>query len=461
MPRPYSRYRGEDERAADERRAQALQRQLAEEVSGVATTFIDHSGAARVKAVSLAGLARAARSGLGFSPVIDAFDSQGGINADSPLDKPDGDLRMVPDLDHFAVLPAPEGWAWAPGDRFHQDGTVYAGCQRSFARAQVADGLSQGISALMAFEVEWMVGLDQDDFVPAVGGTGYGLSRLLDGADYARDVLDSLEAAGVRVEQLHPEFGPGQFEVSVAAQDPVSAADTNVLVKLIISAVSARHGMRAAFAPAVLAGNVGNGGHLHASFWSGGQNLLAGGTGPHGMTERGESIAATLLGGLPALLAIGAPTPGSYLRLQPSRWAGVFQVWGTENREAALRFIEAGPADPDSANLELKCFDGSANPYLLAGAVLAVALAGADQKATLPPEVSGDPGAPGHPQAGQLPRLPGSLAEAVQALEASADLRAALGGELLAGFTAARRAEIALAEGKTEEEIAAASRWVL
>ncbi len=461
MPRPYSRYRGEDERAADERRAQALQRQLAEEVSGVATTFIDHSGAARVKAVPLAGLAKAARSGLGFSPVIDAFDSQGGINAASPLDRPDGDLRMVPDLDHFAVLPAPEGWAWAPGDRFHQDGTVYAGCQRSFARAQVAAGLSQGISALMAFEVEWMVGLDQDDFAPAVGGTGYGLSRLLDGADYARDVLDSLEAAGVRVEQLHPEFGPGQFEVSVAAQDPVSAADTTVLVKLIISAVSARHGMRAAFAPAVLAGNVGNGGHLHASFWTGGQNLLAGGTGPHGMTDRGESIAATLLASLPALLAIGAPSPGSYLRLQPSRWAGVFQVWGTENREAALRFIQASPADPDTANLELKCFDSSANPYLLAGAVLAVALAGADQKATLPPEVSGDPAAPGHPQAGQLPRLPGGLAEAVAALEASADLRAALGGELLAGFTAARQAEIALAAGQTEEEIAAASRWVL
>ena len=461
MPRPFSPFRGEEERAADERRAQALERQLAGEISGVATTFVDHSGAARIKAVPLTGLARAARSGLGFSPVLDAFTSAGGIDGASPLASPEGDLRMVPDLDQLAVLPAPEGWAWAPGDRFHQDGTVYAGCQRSFARAQVAAGLSEGISALMAFEVEWMVGLDDADFHPAVGGTGYGLARFLEAADYVRDVADSLEAAGVRLEQIHPEFGPAQFEVSVAAQDPVSAADTNVLVKLIISAVSARHGMRATFAPAVLTNNVGNGGHLHASFWSGGQNLLAGGTGPHGMTERGESIAATLLAGLPALLALGAPTPGSYLRLQPSRWAGVFQVWGTENREAALRFIEAGPADPDSANLELKCFDGSANPYLLAGAVLAVALAGADQKATLPPEVSGDPAAPGHPQAGQLPRLPGSLAEAVAALEASADLGAALGGALLAGFTAARQAEIVLAAGKTEDEIAAASRWVL
>jgi glutamine synthetase len=461
MPRPFSRHRGAEERATDERRGQALQRQLTGEVSAVATTFIDHSGAARVKTVPLTGLARAARSGLGFSPVIDAFDSQGGINPASPLDKPDGDLRMVPDLDNLAVLPDPEGWAWAPGDRFHQDGTVYAGCQRSFARAQVAAGLAHGISALMAFEVEWMVGLPQDDFQPAAGGTGYGLSRLLSAPDYARDVLDAMEAAGVRVEQLHPEYGPGQFEISVAAQDPVSAADTSLLVKLIISAVTARHGMRATFAPAVLTDNVGNGEHLHASFWSGGQNLLAGGTGPNGLTERGESIMASLLESLPALCAIGAPTPGSYLRLQPSRWAGAYQIWGPENREAALRFIEASPGEPGTANLELKCFDGSANPYLLTGAVMAVALAGADRKASLPPGVSGDPAAPGHPQGDQVPRLPTSLAEAVKALEASDELRSALGEELIAGFLAARRAEMALAEGKSDAEIVAASRWVI
>jgi glutamine synthetase len=234
-----------------------------------------------------------------------------------------------------------------------------------------------------------------------------------------------------------------------------------VLVKLVISAVTAEHGWRAAFAPAVLTGNVGNGGHLHVSFWSDGENLMADGPGRHGLTERGESMAATLLDSLPALLAIGAPSPGSYLRLQPSVWAGAFQVWGAENREAALRLIEAGPGDPGAANLELKCFDNSANPYLVAGAVLAVALAGVDRKATLPDEVSGDPASPASPQAGQARRLPGSLAETAAALAASDDLRAALGDELLDGFLAARRAEIQLAAGKSGEEIIAQSRWIL
>jgi glutamine synthetase len=461
MPRAFSQVRGEEERAADEKRGRELQRQFEDEVSGVAVTFVDHSGAGRIKVVPLDALARAARFGVGFSPVIDAFTSDGGIDAASPLDLPDGDLRMVPDLDRLVVLRDPAGWAWAPGDRFTQDGSVYANCQRSFARAQVARAAEQGLSAQMAFEVEWMVGQDTDAFTPAFSGTGYGLSRFIDAADYVRDVLDSLEAAGVPVEQIHPEYGPAQFEVSVAAEDPVSAADTCVLAKLVISAVSAGHGLRASFAPAVVSDNVGNGGHLHASFWKDGRNLLADGDGRYGLTPEGESILASLLDSLPALLAIGAPTPGSYLRLQPSRWAGAYQIWGVENREAALRLIEAPPSDPGKANAEIKCFDLSANPYLLTGAVMALARTGLARPAGLPAEVSGDPAAPGHPQADSAVRLPTSLADTVKALEASEDLRAALGDELLATFVAARRAAMTLAADQTPAQVIADARWLI
>jgi glutamine synthetase len=461
MPRPFSPARGDQERTADEQRALVLQGQLAGQVSGVAVTYVDHTGAGRIKVVPLDGLARAARAGVGFSPVIDAFTSDGGIDSASPLDNPDGDLRMVPDLDRLVILRDPAGWAWAPGDRFHQDGTVYANCQRTFARAQVATGLAGGISALMAIEVEWMVGRDADDFEPAFRGTGYGLSRFLDGAGYVRDVLESLQAAGVGVEQIHPEYGPAQFEVSVAAQDPVSAADTNVLVKLIIAAVTARYGLRASFAPAVVSDHVGNGGHVHASFWRDGRNLLSGGTGRHGLTGAGESITANLLANLPALLAIGAPSPSSYLRLQPSRWAGAFQVWGRENREAAVRFVAASPAEPGAANVEVKCFDLSANPYLLVGAVMAVALDGANRLDSLPDEVTGDPGAPGHPLADTAIRLPGSLPDALAALEASEVLRAAAGSELIETFAASRRAELALCDGKKDQDVIAHYRWLI
>jgi glutamine synthetase len=211
----------------------------------------------------------------------------------------------------------------------------------------------------------------------------------------------------------------------------------------------------------VLTDNVGNGGHLHASFHIHARNVLEGGEGRYGLTGTGESIMATLLDNLPALLAVGAPTPASYLRLQPSRWAGAYQVWGPENREAAMRFIQASPFAAGAANVELKCFDLSANPYLLAGAVLAIAVAGADRGAQLPAEVTGDPAAPGNPQAANAVRLPGSLADSLKALEASQELNLAAGDELMASYAASRRAEIALAEGASEADIITRARWLI
>ncbi len=151
-----------------------------------------------------------------------------------------------------------------------------------------------------------------------------------------------------------------------------------------IRAVTGAHGLRASFAPVVVARQVGNGCHLHLSAWSEGRNLFAAGDGRYGLTGRGESILVGLLEHLPALCAIGAHSVASYLRLVPQHWAAPYQCWGLENREAALRLI-AGMAgwQDSSANAELKCCGGSADPYHLAGAVAAIAAARRPQ--SIPP----------------------------------------------------------------------------
>jgi glutamine synthetase len=97
---------------------------------------------------------------------------------------------------------------------------------------------------------------------------------------------------------------------------------------------------------------------------------------------------------------------------------------------------------------------------LLVGAVMAVALDGARRQDSLPDEVTCDPAAPGHPLADTAVRLPGSLAEALAALEASDVLRAA-GAELIATFAASRHAELALCEGKKDEDVIAHYRWLI
>jgi glutamine synthetase len=294
---------------------------------------------------------------------------------------------------------------------------------------------------------------------PACGGPAYGMTRVIELSSYSRAVVDALTAQGVPVVQFHPEYAAGQLELSVAPMDPVAAADLSVLVRQTIRAVSMAFGLEVSFAPVVVAGSVGNGAHLHLSPWVEGSNLLAGGRGPYGLTAPGEALMAGLLARLPALSAVCAPSVGSYLRLVPQHWAAPYQCWGRENREAGMRFVSGNAGtEARSANVELKCVDGSANPYLVVGSVVAAALAGYESAVdTLPPEVTVDPAI--LPDSEQPPRLPQSVPEAIAALEADPVLTNALGEPLLRAFLAVRRGEVDLFASATPEEIVAATRW--
>lgn len=79
----------------------------------------------------------------------------------------------------------------------------------------------------------------------------------------------------------------------------------------------------------------------------------------------------------------------SYLRLVPSHRAGAYQCWGLENREAALRLVTGSAGEHQArANIEIKCFDAAANPYLAVGSLIAAGLAGMEAGSRLPPRNS-------------------------------------------------------------------------
>lgn len=315
--------------------------------------------------------------------------------------------------------------------------------------------------ARMAFEIEWTLSETEQEFTPAAHGPAYGYTRLIERSDYLRDLLIALDRQGIVVDQIHPEYGSAQYEISVAAEDPVAAADTFVLVRETIRALSMRVGLRASFSPKVVADGVGNGGHVHLSIWRDGGNLFSPDHGRHGLCADAEAFMAGVLAHLPALLAIGAPSSASYLRLIPSHWAGPFQVWGLENREAALRLITASPGNSDAANLEVKCVDQSANPYLLVAGLIHTGLSGIAAGATLPEPVNVDPASvPAAEQAGEgIVRLPATLEAATDAFEADEVLATAYGPALAATIVDLRRAEIARFADATPEEIVAAVRW--
>ncbi len=425
------------------------------DVELVALTYVDNSGIGRVKGVPVGRLADAAVSGVGMSPVFDAFVLDDSITASPSAGGPVGDLRLVPDLDRIVPLAAQPGWAWAPVDRFSRSGDRHPQCQRGFVESMVVRLAEHGLTALMSFEIEWMLSVaDGDGFEPATTGPAYGTTRIIELSDYCVELVRALGSEGVPVDQLHPEYASGQFEVSVGPADPLAAADRNLLVRQTIRAVGEREGLRTTFSPSVVTGGVGNGMHLHFSLWDGDSTEVAGGDGPFAITRRFESFLAGVLGSLPSLLAVTAPSVASYLRLQPQRWAGPYRCWGVENREAALRLVEGSSA-------EIKVVDATTSPYLAVGAVLAAGLAGIDDDLRLPPDIDVDPASLSADElaARGIERLPENLADAVTAFERSDVLREALGVELHETIAAVRRAEIELFADATDERVVEATRW--
>lgn len=452
------------EREARSRDAQErLEALEAAGVVAVAATFVDNSGITRVKSVPLARLPHLAAWGVGISTSFDRFRFDDWIAGDGAGVEPVGDLRIIPDVGRVVVLAAQPGWAWAPADRYQQSGEPHGQCSRLLLSRLVDELAQRGYAAQTAFEVEWVVSAgDSDDFVPGVIGPGYSMTRLINRSDYCRDVLNALRDEGVIVEQFHPEYAAGQLELSVAPEDPVSAADTSVLVRSTIRAVGVAHGLRTSYSPKVAVPGVGNGGHVHLSLWRDDQNVFSGGDGWFGMTGAAESFSAGVLARLPALLAIGAPSPVSYLRLVPSHWAGVYGCWGLENREAAMRMVTGSAgSESQAANMEVKCFDLLANPYLVLSGLLAAGMAGLADGAQLPEPIDVDPAALAEAslEARGIKRLPTTLRDALAAFRGDDALTQAFGDDLVAALAAVRESELELFEDATDEDLAAATRW--
>lgn len=452
----------EEQRTLEQRQQAALAGRLLggrlrqEGLKRLAITFVTHAGLALVKAVPLARLEPVARDGVGFSPVADAWTVDGLPDPLHSLAVPDGDLRLIPDLEALLPLDAEGGWAWAPADRHDRQGRPYPCDQRSFCRRQWADLCQSGLEVSAGFEIEWVVATDASDgrWCPAVAGAPYGADRLVEASDYLAALADALDAADLPWLQLHPEYGPAQFELSLAPSDPLTAADRLVAARWLIQRVSRRFGWRCSFSPLLEPDLVGNGGHLHLSLSRSGQPLLHAGERQAGLTPEGEKLIAALLAHLPELLPLACPLALSYRRLGPGRWSAPYQAWGVENREAALRLVPSG-SDGAAAHLELKVADLSANPYLLVGAVLAVALHGLKTPQALPDPVVGDPSRLASPP----PRLPLDLAQASVAFAASVVLRQAMGEPLHRTLHESQQAEIRRSERLDPADLLAASRW--
>jgi glutamine synthetase len=416
-------------------------------------TAVDFSGVTRAKAVPIARFPAFVENGMGASPSWLVFCADFGI-AFTPELGVTGDLRLR--IDPEATTVTDHGVAWAPAEFFQQDGERFAGCARWRLRQVVERLAAAGITAATGAELEFV--LTEPDGSPRVGAPwqGYGVRSMLDVAPLLAELTDGFAGAGMPIEQLHAEYGADQFEISLPPADPLTTADRTILGRILIGRAAAKHGLGVSFSPMPFAGGAGNGAHLHLSLTQADRPLFAGGDCAYGLTDQGGAAIAGLVAGLPQVQAVLAGSAVSVLRLGPGRWAGAFACWGLENREAAIRLIADTQGNPHGASVEVKCVDGSANPYLAAAVVLGLALDGITRDLPLPPEVTVDPA--GLPQQPAAMPLAADQQGALDALDGSALARDILGELIVDGTLAVRRYEHATFAGAAPDDVTAAFR---
>lgn len=434
-------------------------------VAGVTISWADNNGIPRSRTVPVAALPRVAEVGVGVTTLFPVFDSADAITfRHKGLSTPSGDVRLIPVLDRLVRLAGQPALAWAPGRIMTADGSPWPYDQRSVLERQVEALAAEGLTALVGYEMEFGVYRDDPDhpdvLTPAHPGPAYSPHALVPIDGFIGDVLRDCAANGLELGQLHAEYGPAQVELSLAATDPVTAADHQLLARQTLRAAARSHGLRLSFAPLPSLDAAGNGWHIHTSLRRDGRNLLAGT--PDGPGPEGAAYIAGLLRDLPAIAAITAPSLGSLARLRPGYFAGAFTFWGVENREAPVRYVPGSDLlGADHANVELKTSDASANPYLALAVLLASGAAGVAEGLTLPPAVQSDPGSWDEAERDTrgIAALPSTPAEQEAALTRNARIAGVLGDELLGAFLAVRRSDAATAKGRPVDEILASLRW--
>lgn len=386
------------------------------------------------------------RPAIGWVPADLALDAFGGLvdNLWGPM----GDLRLSPDpATYVEVDVGPDDlppFRFALATCADLDGNEWDSCPRGILR-RVVDELRDefGLQFLAAFEHEFAL-IRPDVPVPFSVDAARRAEPLL------TRIVTAMIEAGLGPENVLPEFGHNQIEVTHDPAVGVGAADRAVMAREIIREVARAAGQPITFAPVIGPGAGTNGAHIHFSLLDGAGRPVTEGTDgdTDPLSERAAHFAAGVMAHLPALTALAAPSVASYLRLSPGSWSAAYAAFGVGNREAALRLAPgrpfAGSRPRLGPSLEFRPSDATGNPYLVLAALVTAGMDGMRRRLPLASPVSVDPDTmtDGERAERGIDRLPRSLGAALDALEADKLLSSLFTPELAYCWASLKRGEI-------------------
>ncbi|KAF2702631.1 developmental protein-like protein fluG [Pleomassaria siparia CBS 279.74] len=415
------------------------------DIKFVYVQWLDYMATVRARIIPIKEFERMVREGdrIGISQ-----GNTGTLQNDSitPAVNPVGQIYVEPDLRSLRRTHRKEPVPSATVLCFwrNEAGRPIRECPRASLEALISDlQYKHGINLLCGFEIEITflarnASNKEQPYAPLTHNHAWGTltpEQWLQ-LPLLTDIATGLQDIGIDVQQFHAESGPGQFEFVLGPQPPLTAVDTLIQARQVITQIASLHDLRATLHPQVFPG-VGTAAHAHISINPPDKDM--------------EFFVAGVLWHLPAICAFAMPEASSYTRVTDNSWTGgTWLAWGTQNRETPLRRVKDG-------RWEVRSLDGFANMYFALGAIIASGLLGLKGQVSelMEKDCPYNPALLTEEQRtsyGITSKMPSSVEEALERLGKDEELTEVLAEGLVSDYLAMKQSEQKMLGNMSEAE---------
>lgn len=361
----------------------------------------------------------------------------------------ESDMLLKPDIDTFTVLPwtvEREKVGRFICDIYTSSNKHFEGDPRYVLKKVMNEMKQFGYTPCAGPEPEFFI-LPRDEktreplLMPLDRGGYFDLLPIDLGERVRKNMVETLQSMGIRVEAAHHEVANSQHEIDFRYDNALRTADNIQTFKLVVRTIALLNGLWATFMPKPFFGMNGSGMHTHISIFKDGKNIFYDPNKPYKLSEELRWFIGGLFNHIDAITAIANPTINSYKRLVPGYEAPVNVAWSVANRSALIRIPMARE---NGTRLELRSPDPTANPYFLLASIFAAGLEGIQNKIEPPQPVDGNIYEMDRKEKSEknIRFLPGSLQDSLEVFKNDKLIEEVLGAHIFSKFIELKEKEI-------------------
>lgn len=304
------------------------------------------------------------------------------------------DMHLAIDLQSFFVNPKIKNQpktARIFADVYQDEVTPYPADPRYMLKQAIKQAATQDYKFFVGPEIEFFLveKNSNGELIPWDHGNYCGVEMQQKHESIKFEMMQVLLDNGINLEKLHHEVSPGQHEIVIQYNDPLTIADHIMLAKHLIKQVAGNYGIIATFMPKPFFGVNGSGMHLHFSLAekSTGWNVFFDENDSAFLSPLAHNFLAGVLNRIQDATVIVNSCVNSFKRLVIGYEAPVYVCWAKKNRSALIRIPQINASQPYAARAEIRCADALCNPYLACTFLLKAGLEGIKNNEQVKPAV--------------------------------------------------------------------------